>query len=514
MVVYFLKLFSFLLFLFLVGCETEKEKQSLNLALSADIRGFDPALATDVRTGKLISLVYDNLVSFGDSVEIFPGLAKEWSVSNDGKKYSFTIRSNAFFHDGSPITSKDVVFSFERIINPKTLSPQRWIFNNIDGVNEFLSGKTSNISGLIVKNDSLLIIKLIKPFSPFIQFLAMPSASIVNHRVVNTIATSPAGSGPWKLLNWHRDGKIKFSRNKNYWGKKPKESNLTFRILSEAMTRSAEFEAGNLDYIDVPSSEINRWVSNKKSGYRVSYAEDLNVWYVGLNCSVPPFNDVKIRKAMNYSLDREKHLHLLVPGGKLASGAIPPSLMVKKASSPYQYNPEKALDLLSEAGYPEGFSTQIWVGGGSEMFHILEALQADWMAVGIVVKIIQSDWNVFKTAVRNGEPPMYYLNWVADYPDAENFLFPLFFSKESMTKRNRYSNSTLDKFINDIQVLAPGKKREKLIVMANDILLEDVPWVFLWHKGKYSITQSFVSGSFPKLIFNAEKYINWEKKSG
>ena len=179
MVVYFLKLFSFLLFFFLVGCETEKEKQSLNLALSADIRGFDPALATDVRTGKLISLVYDNLVSFGDSVEIIPGLAKEWSVSSDGKKYSFTIRSNAFFHDGSPITSKDVVFSFERIINPKTLSPQRWIFNNVDGVNEFLSGKTSNISGLLVKNDSLLIIKLIKPFSPFIQFLAMPSASIV-----------------------------------------------------------------------------------------------------------------------------------------------------------------------------------------------------------------------------------------------------------------------------------------------------------------------------------------------
>ena len=143
MVLYFLKLFSFLLFLFLAGCETEKENQSLNLALSADIRGFDPALATDVRTGKLISLVYDNLVSFGDSVEIIPGLAKKWSVSSDGKKYSFTIRSNAFFHDGNPITSKDVAFSFERIINPKTLSPQRWIFNNIDGFEEFLSGENS-----------------------------------------------------------------------------------------------------------------------------------------------------------------------------------------------------------------------------------------------------------------------------------------------------------------------------------------------------------------------------------
>jgi len=134
--------------------------------------------------------------------------------------------------------------------------------------------------------------------------------------------------------------------------------------------------------------------------------------------------------------------------------------------------------------------------------------------VGINVKIIRSDWNVFKSAVRNGHPPMYYLNWTADYPDAENFLYPLFFSTESMTKRNRYSNPAIDNIILQIQTLSHGLKRTKAIQKANTILQDEVPWVFLWHKGSYTITQNSISGYHPKLVFNAERYITWDKKNG
>ncbi|SVB11271.1 uncharacterized protein METZ01_LOCUS164125, partial [marine metagenome] len=226
------------------------------------------------------------------------------------------------------------------------------------------------------------------------------------------------------------------------------------------------------------------------------------------------FNDVRVREAMNLSLDREKHLRLLVPGGKLSSGPVPPALLRFQSYEPLPYNPEKAIRLLEECGYSEGLETELWVGGGSEMFHITEAFQSDWSAVGINVKIIQSDWNVFKTAVRNGHPPMYYLNWTADYPDAENFLYPLFYSTESMTKRNRYSNPVLDDIILQIQSLSYGTERSYLIQKANKILLDEVPWVFLWHRGNYNITQTTVSGYRHKLVFNAERFLSLEKKNG
>ena len=148
------------------------------------------------------------------------------------------------------------------------------------------------------------------------------------------------------------------------------------------------------------------------------------------------------------------------------------------------------------------------------MFHVIEAFQSDWSAIGINVKIVQSDWNVFKSAVRNGQPPMYYLNWTADYPDAENFLYPLFYSAESMTKRNRYANPLLDDIILQIQSLSYGTERTSLVQKANKILLDEVPWVFLWHKGNYNVTHSSVTGYRNKLVFNAERFLSLEKKNG
>ncbi len=497
-----------------MGCGNVPPESGIRLALSSDIRGFDPAQAVDVRSGKIVSLVYDNLVHFGDSTEIIPGIAFQWDISGDGKEYRFFLRKNILFHDGNPVTATDVVLSFKRILDLEILSPQSWMFTRIEGAAEFIEGTSPFVSGLIAENDSSLTIRLKSSFSPFIQYLAMPSSAIINYRNIDTIQEIPAGSGPWKLAKWERDGKIQLIRNDNYWGEKPKEPELSFRILSEAMTRSAEFEAGNLDFLTIPSTEIQRWSTYPEFEDRVVHADELNIWYIGLNCSRPPFNDIRIRRAMNLSLDREKHLRLLIPGGELASGPVPPAFLGNNSFKPLPYDPEKAIQLLEESGYPDGLEAELWVGGGSEMFHVLEAFQSDWAAVGINVKIIRSDWNVFKSAVRIGQPPMYYLNWTADYPDAENFLYPLFYSTESMTKRNRYSNPVIDKIILKIQSLSHGIERNTLIQKANKILHDEVPWVFLWHKGNYTITQNTLLGYRPKLVFNAERFVTWEKKDG
>jgi len=494
----------------LFGCGgSNNSKDSLVIAFSTDVRGFDPALATDIRTGKIISLLYDNLVRFDEEMKLIPSIASRWTLNNSGTKYTFYIQNNSVFHDGRKISSEDVLFSFERVLSPETGSPQTWLLDRIKGSHSFMNGKSHYLEGLYAPNDSTIIIELTKPFAPFIQYLAMPSTAIVNKNQLNSINTSPAGSGPWVLSHWERDGKILLIRNDQYWGDLPYLKKMEIRILSETMTQSAEFESGSLDILEAPPGELSFW---EKSPKEIINVDELNIWYVGMNCSREPFNDIRVRKAMNYAVDKEKIIAVILNNAAtISNGPVPPQLLTSAPKALYFYDPQKAIQLLDEAGYTNGINTELAVAGGSGMFQVLEALQADWAAVGIDVKIKRSDWNVFKTTIREGIPDLYYLDWFADYPDAENFLYPLFHSKESMTKRNRFSSSNADEMINQIQQMPIGKERDKLIWQTNLLIADQAPWVFLWHSRTTYLIQNSISGFEPSPIFNANRYTGVQK---
>ncbi|NIA18485.1 MAG: hypothetical protein GWO85_00145 [Simkaniaceae bacterium] len=500
--------------LLFISCKSdEKNISELTIAYPADIRGFDPSTATDFRSGRTMSFVYDNLVRFDVGTELVPCLAKAWDISENGRKYTFYLRRDARFFDGNPITAQDAVYSLTRILLPETASPQTWLFDRIVGAKDVIAGKTDTVSGLVAENDSTLVIRIVAPFAPFIQYLAMPSAAIVNYRQIENINVQPAGSGPWKLESWERDGEIIFVCNESYWGKNTKMSRLRIRILSEPMTRSAEFEAGNLDILDVPNVEVRAWQNHPRWGKYFYTEDDLSLYYVGMNCSRPPFNDIRLRKAMNLAVDREKIIEVLRFGvGIPASGPVPPSLLKGPPPDPYPYDPEEALRLLDEAGFPQGFETKLWVAGDAEMYHVLEAIQSYWQAVGIRVELLRSDWNVFRTAVKAGKPDLYYLSWFADYPDGENFLYPLFHSQESMVKRNRFSNAEIDSLIERIQALIASPERDSLIARTNKRVFEEAPWVFLWYPESNVVIQPWLKGFVSKLIFNAQRYDEWYKK--
>jgi len=501
-----------LLLLFIMSCGQEYDSERLNLAISSDIRGFDPALAVDSRSGQIISLAYDNLVQFANGTELKPGLAQSWEIDSLGLNYIFHLRKRITFQDGTPLTAQAVVYSFQRVLDPLTNSPQTWLFERLAGAHDFMEGRNASVSGLRILDNYTVSMTLREPFMPFIQYLAMPSAAIVNQIQIDNIREQPAGSGPWILEHWERDGKIKFRSNDDYWGARPKQKYLQFRILLEAMARTAEFEAGNLDLLDIGETDLVRWQKLDDWQERIFEIDILDVWYIGLNCSRPPFNNPDLRRALNLSLDRNKILIYLLNGAAtLAAGPVPPSLR-KDQLQPYPYDPEEARRLIKAAGYESGLVTRLWFGeGGTDMSYVLESLQSDWAAVGIEVELLRSDWNVFKTAVREGKPDMYYLNWQADYPDPENFLFPLFNSYESGQKRNRYSSSYADSLIALVQAMAPGPERQKLISITNRFIFEEAPWVFLWHKRSHVLTQPWIENYIPKLIFNAEKYLDIQK---
>ncbi len=499
--------FNFFIVIFVIlllpTCTRVPESRQLNLVLYGDPSSLDPAFATDVRTGQVCALLYDNLVRFGRGTELIPSIAKNWSIDSTGTLYYFDLRSDVQFTDGTPLRANHVKWAFQRLMDLETQSHRTWLFRNVLGVGEFQSGDTNEIIGFLAKDDSTFSIQLTEPFAPFIGFIAMPSASIVSKDKDGNLM----GTGPWILTQWVHDGHLLFERNDQYFDGAPILEKLKIRVLPEALPRSAEFITGYLDIMEIPEPEYDLWADDPEWAPYIHLKDELNTYYIGLNCSRPPFDDIRVRQAVNYALDIPAIIQAVNHGkGTLAAGPVPPGLLNSVSPEPYGYGPEKSRKLLREAGFENGLDVELWQGQAPELMLITEAIQAQLAEVDVHVKIIRNDWNMFSQAVVQGKPDMYYRSWWADYPDAENFLAPLFDSGVSLKRWTRYTNPQLDEIILGLQTETDDELRQELAIHANQILHDDAPWIYLWHSQTATIVNPKLQGWQPSLMFNAEKY--------
>ena len=335
----------------------------------------------------------------------------------------------------------------------------------------------------------------------------MPSASIVlinNNEII--------GTGPWIKTEWIRDGHFLFKANSNYFNGPPKLNQLKIRILPEALPRVAEFVTGYLDILEIPNVEYELWLNDPEWKDQIKYINQLNTYYIGLNCSRPPFNNILVRQAVNYAVNVKEILSTIFSGrGQVSGGPIPPVLLERKENLSFEYNPDKAKQLLIQAGYKNGFEVELWQSQSKELFQITEIIQNQLNEIGINVKIIRNDWNMYSDAVRKGIPDMYYRSWWADYPDPENFLAPLFLSEISKKRWTRYESPELDTLIEKLQIETDPNKRLQIAREANDKLKNDAPWIYLWHMQSTIVSQHNLINWQPSVMFNAEKYNKVEK---
>ncbi|MCH7520781.1 MAG: hypothetical protein IIB42_03640 [Candidatus Marinimicrobia bacterium] len=502
------------------GCVTGPDPHTLTLVFEGDPASLDPAYATDVRMGQVNALLYDHLLRFDHGDALLPSLALSWTVSDDLRRYHFTLRRGVTFQNGDTLTAADVLFSFERLLDPATKSRRTWLFDRVTGARAFMAGDADGVAGFELPGPYELVINLEQPFAPFLGFLAMPAAAVVNRRQLADpnfrIGETGAGSGPWILDSWVHDGNISFVRNEHYFRGPPKFEALKIRLLPEVLPRSAEFSTGYIDIFDVPVIELPFWREDPLWGPRILEVPELNIVYLALNCSRPPFDDRRVRQAVNLAVNRALILEKSLYGqGVLANGPVPPGLAgYDPTLAPYPYDPEAAIRLLQEAGYEDGFSVELWQGQSVGLAKMTEAVQAQLGRIGVRVKLVQNDWNLFTEAIVQGKPDMYYRSWWADYPDAENFLAPLFHSRESMRRWNRYHNPQLDDLIDSIQREGDAGRREALVRQAVTIIHDDAPWIFLWHTTTPYLTQPTIEGWQPSLMFNAEKYVDVSRREG
>ena len=450
-------LFILLIFFTVTSCHQQRYagKKIFRYNESKGISSLDPAFAKSQTNIWPVHQLFNGLVQPDKNLNTKPCIAKRWTISPDGKVYTFFLRQDVFFHNDTvfkngtrTVVAKDFVYSFNRIIDPKVSSPGSWIFNmvNQDTVNH----------GFVAVDDTTLQIFLKTPFPGFLGLLSMPYCSVVPREAVehygNDFRSHPIGTGPFKFKYWQEGEKLIFVKNNHYFERDSSGNPLPYldavniSFIADKQSEFLEFLKGNLDFISgVNANNRNELLTREgnlnpayNGRFRLYSQPYLNTEYLGflldsnkLTKQYRFLSDKRIRQAVNYGFDRKKMLKYLrnnvgTPANK---GFIPCGLPGYGQTTGFTYNPEKAKTLLKEAGYPNGKGLPtIKLTTTSDYLDLCEFLQHDLENIGIHLSLEVSTGATFRDFVANGKLPFFRGSWIADYPDAENYL-ALFYSR-------------------------------------------------------------------------------------
>ncbi len=478
--------------------------------LGEEPQNLDPAFAVDKASGTLVSLIYPGLFRFDEDGLAQPDLVKSWELDDSSTRYTFRLRTDLAFDDGRPADARAVEACFRRLLDPAHPSPRRWVLAQLLGAQAFMEGRSGDLPGLVAENDSLLHITLEEPFSPFLGLLAMPAARICpldEDGLPARRGRLPVAGGPWRLVEWKRGDRFLLERREE--GPAGGFRMLSFRVIPQPFTAVAEFEVGGLDLLTLPQAEVELWLEGPRAE-NILRREELSVTYLGLNTRKAPLDDLRVRQALNWAVDQEALLRTLRGASAVASqGPVPPSLRGRDPAERFRYDPDRARALLAEAGLEGGFELEIWQKENPEVSRLLEAVQAYLVEVGVEVKIVVRDWGAFKDAVNSGAADAFVMDWLADYPDAENFLVPTFHSSNKGGGGNRaaFDDEYVDLLLDELRQLPEGPSRDDLVDRLNEVIYAKAPWIWLWHPVSLQVLRPGVEGYRPSLIFNGQDYL-------
>jgi peptide/nickel transport system substrate-binding protein/oligopeptide transport system substrate-binding protein len=495
---FFFFLFSLLIITGCKGWQGERIPGFVYYRLNAEPQTLDPAKIIDVSGARISANIFNGLVKYDKNYKIVGDIAKKWDISPCRRKYTFILRKKVKFSNGREVTAKDFKYSFERVLSPKLKSPRSWLFDKISGAKEFMHGEAKEVKGISVLNKYMLQITLTCIFTPFLDFLAQPNAYVVPKEEVikwgEDFSSHPQGTGPYFLKYWSRGQKLTLFANRDYFGEKVKIKGICYRVIPDDLTTIIEFELGNLDLLDVPQSELKRYKKDKKWASLILSQTGLNIYYLGLNCKKAPFNKVKVRRAINYAIDRKKILETFYfDRGILAKGPVPPQIKNYTLSG-YEYNPEKAKNLLIESAFDFNSLLKIYISANSEALDLAELIKYYLEKVGIKTRLIQLEWSSFLDAINKGEADAFWLSWWADYPNPENFLFPTFHSANFGAGGNRtfFRNQEFDHLLTTYQEILDSREREEILKKAENLIIKQAPWVFFWHRKDIYLRQPWL----------------------
>ncbi|OPJ58403.1 ABC transporter substrate-binding protein [Clostridium oryzae] len=486
---------------------SKKSESVLNIAgFSEDPGTADAQKRTDTYLMPLN--LYDRLVeteTVDGKPKQVPSLATKWDVSSNGLIYTFHLKKGIKFTNGEEFKADDVLFTFDRMLDPKTKALNTNFLDMIKGAKARMSGKANSVSGIKVLDDYTIKITLDKPFAPFIADLATPACSIYNRKATEAagskFGTSPSttvGTGPFKIKSWKLNSQITLVPNKNYFKGAPKLFQLNIKVVPDAETQKMMFETGRLDVLDLDnvSSQAKYFQTSPKWKNHIVSGQRVGINYYALNEKFKPLDNVKVRKAIEYAIDRKTILEKIQNGnGQLENGIMPHGLDGFNANLPeIEYNKTKAKQLLKEAGYPNGFTMEIAQDTDSpNTLKLNQTVQAMLADVGIKVKIKQIDDSTYYATRAKGLLPTYTSEWAADYNDPDNFIYTFFAKDNSFARSFNYKNKAVFNKVEEARKITDQSARIKLYQdIEKTIVNDDVAWIPLYSRTKMFVIQPYV----------------------
>ncbi|CAN5308357.1 ABC transporter substrate-binding protein [soil metagenome] len=516
-----------LLLLQFIACHTDtssSHKTVFNINLDEGLTSLDPAFCRNQNTIWMDNQVYNGLVQISDSLKVMPCIAKSWDVTDSGRVYTFHLRNDVYFHDdplfvngkGRKAVAADFVYSFSRLIDPKVASSGSWIF----------SDKVYGKEGFKAINDSTFRISLKQPFPPFLAMLTAQYCSVVPREVVEhygkDFRSHPVGTGPFRFKYWKEGEVMVLLKNEKYWEKDKDGSQLPHldavraTFIGDKQTAFMEFISKKLDFLnDIDGSyrddiltKTGKVTQKYKGKFVLNTGPYLNTLYLGMLVDTSlaivkhsPLKNIKIRQAINYAIDKQKMVKYLrnslaTPGN---AGFIPNGMpgFDDRQVKGYSYNPERARELLCEAGYPNGknmpvISLTTTVGYRS----LIEYVQGELDRIGIKTKVEITQGASLRELVSKNGVNFFYGTWIADYPDAEIYL-SVFYSKNKIPYGPNYTgfhNKTFDALFEKAYHVENDQQRYALYRQMDNLVMQQSPVVILYYDRRVNLYQNNITG--------------------
>jgi dipeptide transport system substrate-binding protein len=479
--------------------------------------GFQPQFFSTGTTFDAVSVpMFNRLVEFDTgTTNVIPALALSWDVAPDGKAYTFKLRHGVRFHANAQFTptrdmnADDVVFSWSRMADDS--SP----FHRMTAGQTFAYFDDMGMKNIVDKveklDDYTVRYTLKRPEAPFLADMAMDFASILSKEYFDSMQKKgtpnaadvyPIGTGPFEFVSYQKDATIRYKAFDKYWGGRPKIDNLVFSITRDATTRYAKLKTGECQVMAFPKpadlAEMKR-----DPAIDVLQKEGLNIGYIAFNVEKKPFDQKLVRQALNMAVDKEAILKAVYQGqGQVAKNPIPPILWsYNDAIKDYPYDPAKAKAMLAQAGYPNGFETELWYLPVTRPYNpdgkrMAELVQADWEKIGVKAKLVTYEWAEYRKRSKTGEQSAMMFGWSGDNGDPDNFFVPLLGCEA--VKGGGNVARWCDKRFEDLVVKAaqtPDKTaRSKLYAEAQVIFKEEAPWITIAHSVRFDPVRREVKG--------------------
>ncbi|NDV85597.1 ABC transporter substrate-binding protein [Aurantimonas aggregata] len=491
-----------------------KEGGAIVITYKDDVATLDPAIGYDWQNWSMIKSLFDGLMDYvPGTTELRPGLAESHEISEDGQTFTFKLRSGVKFHNGREMTAEDVKFSLDRVTNPATQSPGAGFFGMIEGYEAVESGEADSLSGVTVIDPTTVEIKLSRPDATFLHVMALNFASIVPEEAVAEhgadFGQNPVGTGAFKLGEWTLGQRVVFTKNADYWRDGlPYLDQITFEIGQEPIVALLRLQSGEVDIPGdgIPPAKFQEVMADPEQKARVVEGGQLQTGYITMNVTMAPFDQKEVREAVNMAINKDRIVQMINNRALPANQPLPPSMPgYDESYEGYAYDVEAAKAKLAEAGFADGFDTELFVMNTDPNPRIAQAIQQDLSQIGIRAEIQSlAQANVIAAGGEKDAAPMIWsggMAWIADFPDPSNFYGPILGCAGAIAggwNWSWYCNEEMDKRAAEADSIVDPARQEERAGMWSKIytdIMADAPWVPVFNEQRFTMKSPRMGGA-------------------